>query len=52
MHTMHKRGALTLVQDQASSAVWGMPGRAVALGGVDGEISLPDFGITLNRVLD
>ncbi|XOV83186.1 MAG: chemotaxis-specific protein-glutamate methyltransferase CheB [bacterium] len=52
MQTMHKRGSLTLVQDQSSSAVWGMPGSAVALGGVDGEIPLLDLGATLNRVLE
>ncbi|MEE4281918.1 MAG: chemotaxis-specific protein-glutamate methyltransferase CheB [Pseudomonadales bacterium] len=52
MRAMHDRGSLTLVQDQATSAVWGMPGQAVALRAVDGEIPLPDFGATLNRVLD
>ena len=29
---MHDRGATTLVQDRATSVVYGMPGEAVALG--------------------
>jgi two-component system chemotaxis response regulator CheB len=32
---MHERGAVTIAQDEKSSVVWGMPGAAVALGGVD-----------------
>ena len=36
---IHERGGYTLAQDEASSAVYGMPRRAVELGGVD--VSLP-----------
>ncbi len=32
MARLHALGALTLVQDEASSVVWGMPGAAVSLG--------------------
>ncbi len=32
---MKQAGAATLAQDEASSVVWGMPGSAVKLGGVD-----------------
>ena len=32
---MHDAGARTLVQDEASSVVWGMPGSAVRLGATD-----------------
>jgi len=32
---LHDTGAPTIVQDEKSSVVWGMPGEAVKLGGVD-----------------
>ena len=32
---MREAGALTLVQDEATSVVWGMPGAAVKLGAAD-----------------
>ena len=35
LKAMHARGAVTIVQDESSSVVWGMPGAAVALGVVD-----------------
>jgi two-component system chemotaxis response regulator CheB len=35
MLEMHKLGIPTLAQDEATSVVWGMPGAAVKLGGVD-----------------
>jgi two-component system chemotaxis response regulator CheB len=41
MRAMHEAGASTLVQDEASSVVWGMPGAAVALGAVDEVLTLP-----------
>ncbi len=37
--SIHKRGGYTVAQDEATSVVYGMPRRAVELGGVD--ISLP-----------
>ncbi len=35
MKAMHDAGAHTIAQDEATSVVWGMPGEAVAHGGVD-----------------
>ena len=32
---MHEAGAPTIAQDERTSVVWGMPGQAVKLGGVD-----------------
>ena len=37
---MKQAGAATLAQDEASSVVWGMPGSAVRLGGVDEVVAL------------
>ncbi|MGJ8687573.1 MAG: CheB methylesterase domain-containing protein, partial [Spongiibacteraceae bacterium] len=44
MKAMHDAGARTLVQDEASSVVWGMPGAAVAAGGVDEILPLEKIG--------
>jgi two-component system chemotaxis response regulator CheB len=35
LKAMHEAGASTIVQNEASSVVWGMPGAAVAVGAVD-----------------
>lgn len=35
MQTMHEAGAKTVIQDEASSVVWGMPGAAFKLGCAD-----------------
>jgi len=35
LNEMHQSGATTLAQDEKTSVVWGMPGEAVKLGGVD-----------------
>lgn len=35
MKEMHDAGSITIAQDEQSSVVWGMPGSAVELGGVD-----------------
>jgi len=40
MKEMHEAGAPTIVQDEKSSVVWGMPGEAVKLGCVDTIVSL------------
>mgnify|MGYP005815987077 CR=1 FL=1 len=40
MKTLNDNGAYTIAQDQQSSVVWGMPGAAHELGGVDELISL------------
>jgi len=40
---MHEAGAYTLVQDEKTSVVWGMPGQAVKLGAVDAILPLADM---------
>ena len=49
--TMHERGALTIVQDGESSVVWGMPGRASAIGAADVELTLGHIGPFVGRLL-
>lgn len=49
---MKEAGSPTLVQDEASSVVWGMPGEAVKLGAAENQYSLdkiPGKLITLSR---
>jgi len=41
---VHRRGGLTLAQDEATCAVYGMPAAAVALGAVDRQLPLPSIG--------
>ena len=48
---MREAGAVTLAQDEGSSAVWGMPGRAVAIGGVDRQLPLGELGPALAGLL-
>ena len=48
---MHGRGALTIVQDEESSVVWGMPGRASAIGAADVELALGHIGPFVSRLL-
>ncbi|HIF53678.1 MAG TPA: chemotaxis response regulator protein-glutamate methylesterase [Methylococcaceae bacterium] len=42
MKEMKDAGAINIIQDEASSVVWGMPGEAFKLGGVDYVVSLDD----------
>ena len=42
MLEMHEAGASTVAQDENTSVVWGMPGEAVKLGGVDYVMPLGD----------
>ncbi|MEO1878497.1 MAG: chemotaxis response regulator protein-glutamate methylesterase [Methylococcales bacterium] len=42
MKEMKDAGAINIIQDEASSVVWGMPGEAFKLGGVDYVVSLED----------
>jgi len=37
---MHDAGSPTIAQDEKSSVVWGMPGEAVKMGGVDSILPL------------
>lgn len=48
---MRHSGALTVVQDKKSSAVWGMPGRAYDMGGADGMIGLRQIAPVLTALL-
>ena len=48
---MRERGALTLGQDEATSAVYGMPAAAAALGAVDRQLPIDAIGPALREVL-
>ncbi|MBX2881348.1 MAG: chemotaxis response regulator protein-glutamate methylesterase [Granulosicoccus sp.] len=48
---MRSAGAMTVVQDEKSSAVWGMPGRAYEIGGADGSINLTQISASLSTLL-
>lgn len=52
MKAMRTAGSLTFAQDEASSAVWGMPGSAVRNNGADGQLSLQEIGPTLQHLLN
>ena len=43
MKEMHDTGAFTIAQDEATCIVYGMPGEAVKLGGVDKIVPLPEI---------
>jgi two-component system, chemotaxis family, protein-glutamate methylesterase/glutaminase len=45
--SMRRAGAMTMVQDEASSAVFGMPGEAIALGAAAQILSPADIGAAL-----
>jgi two-component system, chemotaxis family, protein-glutamate methylesterase/glutaminase len=47
---LRRAGARTVVQDEASSVVWGMPGAAVALGAADDVVPLPQVAHRLLSV--
>jgi len=51
LKTMRNAGALTVVQDKKSSAVWGMPGRAYEIGGADQAMPLQDISPALSTLL-
>ena len=46
---MHRRGARTIVQDEATSAVYGMPRAAMRLGIVDQQLPLPAIADAIVR---
>ena len=46
---MHRSGALTIAQDQATSAVFGMPRAAHRLGAVDQQLPLPAIAAAILR---
>ena len=47
---MHDAGATTVVQDEKTSVVWGMPGQAVKLGGADTVLPLGDIAPTILKL--
>lgn len=49
---MHRRGARTIAQDQATSAVYGMPRAAHRLGVVDQQLPLPDIAGAIVRAVN
>ena len=48
---MHEQGAATLVQDRATSAIYGMPGEAVLLGAASQVLPLDKIGDALQRTV-
>ena len=48
---MHDAGAPTVVQDEATSVVWGMPGAAVRLGAADEVVPLTSVADTILRLM-
>ena len=44
LSAMHAKGAATIAQDEATSAIFGMPGAAAAAGCVDRLLPLADVG--------
>lgn len=47
--TMRKAGAITMVQDEATSVVFGMPKEALRLGAAEGGVPLPAFAGALTE---
>jgi two-component system, chemotaxis family, protein-glutamate methylesterase/glutaminase len=52
LKAMHDAGAITVVQDEKTSVVWGMPGQAVKLGGADAVLPLGDIAPTILKLLE
>jgi two-component system chemotaxis response regulator CheB len=48
---MHDAGAPTVVQDETTSVVWGMPGAAVKIGAVDEVVPLGKVAETVMRLV-
>ncbi|MFK7915976.1 MAG: chemotaxis response regulator protein-glutamate methylesterase [Pseudomonadales bacterium] len=51
MRDLAQAGSFNLIQDEKSSAVWGMPGAAAGLGAAHATLSLTDIGPTLESLL-
>ncbi len=49
---MRDHGALTLVQDESTSAVYGMPAAAMSAGAVDVQLPLPEICSAVYRLLE
>ncbi|MGL5253465.1 MAG: chemotaxis protein CheB [Brevinema sp.] len=52
MKTLRQQGSFIIAQDKLSSAVWGMPGSAVAEDAVDLILSEDDIGLGIRRILE
>lgn len=52
MKEMQEVGAETIAQDERSSVVWGMPGEAVRLGGVDQVLPLDEVAEAVKKLAD
>ena len=52
MKEMKEAGASTIVQDEKTSVVWGMPGEAVSLGCVDQLVPLSSISLKINQALE
>jgi two-component system chemotaxis response regulator CheB len=50
MQALHRTGAVTIAQDEATSVIFGMPKEAIALGGVDHVLPLPEIPAMLSRL--
>ena len=48
---MRSRGSLTVIQDENTSAVWGMPGKAYEMGGADSVLPLLKIAPSLTNLL-
>jgi two-component system chemotaxis response regulator CheB len=51
MRAMRDQGAYNIVQDQATSMVWGMPGAAAELGAAHAQLPLQRIGPTLCQIV-
>lgn len=51
LKSLRDSGALTIIQDKASSVVWGMPGKADSLGAQDETLELTQIAPALNQLL-
>ena len=51
MKEMHDNGAKTVIQDEQSSVVWGMPGAAFKLGCADYVVPLEDVATRILSLL-
>lgn len=47
MRELHRAGSMTIAQDQSTSAIFGMPKKAIEFGGVDHVMPLPAIGSSI-----
>jgi two-component system chemotaxis response regulator CheB len=52
MKEMHEAGAACIVQDEASSVVWGMPGAAWEIGAADSQHPLAQIGAKIMQLVE